>query len=98
MRVESGAIVERSIIDKQVTVGWGARVGAGDDFTPNLERPDLIWSGVNVIGKRAQIPPRFEILRNTVIGPLVAEELRNKASLPVGSTVRSPRVNDPLSI
>lgn len=98
VRVESGAIVERSIVDKQVNIGWGARVGTGDDFTPNLERPDLIWSGVNIIGKRAQVPPRFEILRNTVIGPLVAEELRNKASLPVGSTVRSPRVNDPLSI
>ena len=98
VRVESGAIVDRSVIDKQVTVGWGAHVGIGDDLSPNQDRPDLLWSGINVIGKRVQVPPRFQIARNTVIGPLVSDEIRQLARLPVGGTVRSPRAREPLSI
>jgi glucose-1-phosphate adenylyltransferase len=96
VRVESGAVVERSILDKEVIVGWGARIGAGSELNPNVERPELLWSGVNVVGKRAHIPHRFEIMRNTVIGPLVHEELMDSMSLPVGATVRSSRTGDPL--
>ena len=98
VRIESGAFVERSILDKQVVVGWGAHIGIGDDLSANVERPDLLWSGVNVIGKGAHLPARFEILRNTVVGPLVAEELQNLTHLPVGATVRSPRTRDPLEV
>lgn len=98
VRVESGAVVERSILDEEVVIGRGAHIGTGDDLSANVERPDLLWSGINVIGKRTQIPSRFEIRRNTVVGALMSEEIQHLTSLPVGATVRSPRTREPFTV
>ncbi len=70
-RIEAGAIVERSIVDKDCVIGKNAYVGYGDDFTPNLERPDIVNTGVTIVGKHAEIPPYVRIGRNCVIGPNV---------------------------
>ena len=97
-RIGEGAVVERAIIDKEVEVGDGARIGVGSVEGPNEARPDLLWSGLNVVGKRARIPPRFTLRRNTVVGPLVGPELLESSVLPSGATVRSERPRSPLTI
>jgi glucose-1-phosphate adenylyltransferase len=86
--VRAGAIVDRSILDKEVTVGEGAVVGIGDDDTPNRERPDIVNTGISVIGKRAILPPGMTIGRNVVIGPGVGSELAGIRDLESGSTVQ----------
>ena len=96
--VGQGAVVDRAIVDKEVVIGPDARVGVGAVEGPNEGRPDLLWSGLNVIGKSARIPSSFVLLRNTVIGPLVGPELQELSSLPAGATVRSQQTRSPLTI
>ena len=89
-RIEAGAIVERSIVDKNVTVGKNAYIGYGDDFTPNLERPDIVNGGVTIIGKRADIPPYVRIGRNCVIGPNVMADANGADGyIASGTTIRA---------
>ena len=44
--IRSGAVVDRSILDKEVVVGPGAIVGDGPDFdTPNRQEPGRLNTG-----------------------------------------------------
>jgi glucose-1-phosphate adenylyltransferase len=84
--VGPGAAVDRAIVDKNVVIGEEARVGAGDDNTPNRELPNLLNTGLTLVGKGAEIPGGAIIGRNCVIRPFVkARRLAGKA-LPSGST------------
>jgi glucose-1-phosphate adenylyltransferase len=67
--IRSGAVVDRSILDKEVVVGQGAMVGHGDDFdTPNRHEPGRLNTGISVVGKRSVIPRATRIGRNVRIG------------------------------
>jgi glucose-1-phosphate adenylyltransferase len=90
-RIEAGAIVEYSIIDKEVVVGRRAHIGFGEDFTPNRDRPDIVNTGISIIGKRAAIPPELRIGRNVVIGPNVTALELQGDQIPSGSTIRAQR-------
>ncbi|MGH2588599.1 MAG: glucose-1-phosphate adenylyltransferase family protein, partial [Dehalococcoidia bacterium] len=69
--IARGAVVERAILDKEVYVGENAVVGPSGDFTPNDERPELLNSGISIVGKRARLPAGIQIGRNCVIGPAI---------------------------
>jgi glucose-1-phosphate adenylyltransferase len=97
-RVEAGAVIERSIVDKEVLVGANARVGAGDDMTPNQERPDIVHSGISVIGKRAVVTRSLTIGRNCVIGPGVTAYGTADGSIPSGATLRGERRATPFTV
>jgi glucose-1-phosphate adenylyltransferase len=56
--------INRSILDKKVIVGRSAIVGYGNDFRPNVEKPDLLVSGITVVEKRTIIPGSTFIGRN----------------------------------
>ena len=58
------AIVDKTIIDKEVQVKANCEIGTGDDYTPNQEKPDLLYNGLNLIAKRATIPAGTTIKRN----------------------------------
>lgn len=64
VQVKSGAVVENCIIDKHTVIGENAKVGVGNDFTPNKERPELLETGITVLGKHLQVPNNMEIGRN----------------------------------
>ena len=66
--VGKGAIVDRSIIDKQVWISPGCYIGYGDDFAPNKEEPDNLNAGITIVGKGARIPGDMKIGRNCKIG------------------------------
>lgn len=65
--VGKGAVIDRSIIDKQVWVSSGSCIGYGDDFTVNKEESDHLNTGITIVGKGARIPGRVRIGRNCKI-------------------------------
>jgi glucose-1-phosphate adenylyltransferase len=67
--VEQDAVVDRCILDKETMVGAGARVGDGEDNTPNQAAPERLNTGLTVAGRRARIPAGAVIGRNVVIMP-----------------------------
>ena len=85
--IRSGAVVDHAIIDKEVQVGSGATVGVGDNSVVNRARPDIVKSGISIVGKRAMIPPGMTVGRNVIIGPGVEEELAGLAAVESGETV-----------
>src|SRR5258705_4908225 len=58
------AILDRVILDKRVHVGPRARVGFGEDRTPNRSCPEHLSSGITIVGKKARIPEGVTAGRN----------------------------------
>lgn len=87
--IGAGAVLDRVIVDKQVVVGPGTRLGDGDDMHPNSAEPDRINTGITVVGKGARIPPAIVLGRNIVVRPKTIEgafaEFQNR--VPSGATV-----------
>jgi glucose-1-phosphate adenylyltransferase len=91
-RIERGAILERVILDKEVRVGEGCILGAGDDYRPNEDRPDILDSGISIIGKRAILPRGLTVGRNCIIAPGVLPEDFDSLTVPSGRSVRRHRI------
>jgi len=86
--IRAGAVVDRSILDKEVTVGQGAIVGEGTDLTvPNRLEPNRLYTGITVVGKRAVIPRGVRIGRNVKIGGEVRAVDFTRRVVPSGGTV-----------
>jgi glucose-1-phosphate adenylyltransferase len=86
--VEAGAVVDRCIIDKRVHIGAGARVGDGDDNTPNAAMPEQINTGLTVVGKSSAIPANIGIGRNVVVHAFTgAQAFGKRKSIASGSDV-----------
>src|SRR5438093_1631117 len=67
--IRSGAVVDRASLDKEVTIGPGAIIGEGTDYTtPNRNEPSRLFTGITVVGKRSVIPRGVRIGRNVKIG------------------------------
>jgi glucose-1-phosphate adenylyltransferase len=84
------ARVERSILDKNVRVGRGARIGAGESSAANRACPEHLSSGLNVIGKHARIPEGAIVARNVRVGSDVTESLFTTREIGSGSVVQVP--------
>ncbi len=78
--VRSGARLEQTITDVQAEIGPGARVGVGDGAAPpNTRYPELLSSGITLIGRNTVLPKGIEIGRNCIIAPnLPAERFPRK--------------------
>ncbi len=86
--VGRGAVLDRAIVDKDVRVGAGARVGFGDDRTPNRDCPEHLWSGLTLVGRGAWLPEDTTVGRNCRIAAGArAEDF--PGNLPSGSVVES---------
>lgn len=85
--IEEGAEVDRAILDKRVHVGAGARLGAGEDNTPNQKWPDRLNTGLTIVGKAAAIPAHTVIGRNVVIYPHVTAKGFAGAEIASGETI-----------
>lgn len=90
-RVERGAVIDRCILDKGVQVGEGCHLGAGEDYSRNALRPDVLWSGISLIGKRSRLPAGLSIGRNCIVGANVIESDFSSNWMPSGETILSPR-------
>jgi glucose-1-phosphate adenylyltransferase len=77
--------LQKCIIDKKVVIGRDSYVGYGDDLTPNMEKPDLLTTGITVIEKRTMIPESTQIGRNCRI--FKSHDFKEKV-IKSGSTLR----------
>ncbi len=88
--IEAGAVVDRCVLDKFVLVQQGARVGHGDDNTPNSAIPDVLNSGLTLVGKRSVVPENMVLGRNVVVhSDIGSEAFGRKKSIPSGSDIGS---------
>ncbi|MCK8825431.1 glucose-1-phosphate adenylyltransferase [Fuchsiella alkaliacetigena] len=86
--IKENSIIDKCIVDKEVTVGANVHLGFGDDLTVNLEKPKLLSSGLNIIGKGASIPSNTRIGRNCRIFPGVNRSDFKERIVLSGSTVK----------
>ncbi len=82
-----GAFIDTAILDADVVVGPGAIVGYGDDRTPNHMQPDLLNTGITVVGERARLPGGARLGRNVLVHPDRAEGDFPELVVPSGETV-----------
>ena len=59
-----GAYIERAIIDKRCKIMENVTIGNGNDLTPNIENPKVLYSGINVVATGVTIPKNTVIKRN----------------------------------
>jgi len=85
--IQTGALIDCCVLDKEVDVGKGAHVGVGDDGTPNQLEPANIKAGITIVGKRAHIPAGAIIGRNCRIDPDVMPDDFEHLELPSGAAV-----------
>jgi glucose-1-phosphate adenylyltransferase len=87
--IRKNTVVEKAIIDKEVEIGENCKIGYGDDYTPNKDKPDLLDNGLNIIAKRAKIPEGTTIERNCRIFSYAAPADFGSKDIKSGSTITS---------
>jgi glucose-1-phosphate adenylyltransferase len=91
-RIGAGAVVDCCVLDKEIRIDPGARMGGGDDHTPNQLEPGNLDTGITIAGKRAWVPAGAVIGRNCRIDPSITLDDYDRLEVPSGSTV-SKRVS-----
>ena len=78
--IRAGAVVDRAIIDKNVTIYPNAVVGNGDDMdVVNRQEPTRLTTGITLVGKRAVVPRGTRIGRNCKVAESVrATDFRSR--------------------
>jgi glucose-1-phosphate adenylyltransferase len=93
--VRAGAVVDRAILDKEVSIGPNAIVGMGTDFTvPNRQEPSRLNTGITLVGKRSVIPAGARLGRNVKVAEGVRPADFTSKSVRSGGSVE-PRRSSP---
>jgi glucose-1-phosphate adenylyltransferase len=87
-RIWQNAVIDHAIIDKGVTIGADCRIGFGDDSRPNRLNPDVLRSGLTIIGKQAAIPTGYRIGRNCIIYANIGEKELPPSEVKSGETIK----------
>ncbi len=85
--IEPGAVVDRCIVDKRVIIGRDAQVGSGDDNRANAELPDVLNTGLTLIGKSACVPAGAVLGRNVVVHAGSTEKAFRRKSVASGASI-----------
>jgi len=94
--IRAGAVVDRSIIDKEVSIGPNAVVGTGTDYTtPNRQEPTRLNTGITVVGKQATLPAGARIGRNVRIAEGVRPSDFTSRTVRSGGSVERRTVKAP---
>ena len=68
--IGADSVVDLAILDKGVSVGQKAIIGHGQDKeTANKEFPSHLYTGITLVGTRAEIPDQVTVGRNCIIQP-----------------------------
>jgi len=102
--IRAGAVIDRSILDKEVVVGQGAIVGEGPyDGPPNRQEPTRLNTGITVVGKQSVIPRGARIGRNVRVdggvrsADYASRVVRSGSSVVAGTRPDRPAVGEPLA-
>ncbi|MFH1679372.1 MAG: glucose-1-phosphate adenylyltransferase family protein, partial [Candidatus Eisenbacteria bacterium] len=87
VRVGPGALLDKVIADEKAVIAGNARIGHGDARTPNRSFPDLLSSGITLVGKKAHVPEGIRIGRNCVVGPRFSPEHFHRPSYESGELI-----------
>jgi len=68
-RVEAGSRLNKVISDADVVIGPECRIGFGDPSVPNEDYPQLLQSGITLIGRGATMPSDRQIGCNCIVQP-----------------------------
>jgi glucose-1-phosphate adenylyltransferase len=86
--VGSDSVIDNSILDKEVVVEAGCSIGFGDDFRVNQKEPNVLNTGITVVGKGAKIPSGVKIGRNCAIFSKAVKSDFHKHVIQSGETVK----------
>ncbi|MBW7882707.1 MAG: glucose-1-phosphate adenylyltransferase subunit GlgD [Caldilineaceae bacterium] len=86
--IKAGAVVDRAVIDDAVVIGANARVGDGDDSTPNQAIPEVFNTGITLIGEHSVVPEGLVLGRNVIVHPWSEEKAFGKRKrIPSGADI-----------
>jgi glucose-1-phosphate adenylyltransferase len=85
--IDSGASLKSAIVDKRVRVGRNTIVGYGNPTCPNSFFPDVVSSGITVIGTQTRLPDNIRIGRNCLIGNDLAPEAIPSRDIVCGESI-----------
>lgn len=85
--IEEGVQLDRCIVDDDVVLERNAIVGQGADDTPNHELPDILNTGLTLIGREARIPADSQIGRNVHIHSFAQPADFPEGAVPNGSVI-----------
>lgn len=85
--VESGARVKKTITDNGVRIGEKARIGEKGKVLPNQASPQILSSGLTVIGRNTHLPAGIRIGGNCILYPFLEENSFNSMKISSGATV-----------
>ncbi|MFQ5674454.1 MAG: glucose-1-phosphate adenylyltransferase family protein [bacterium] len=71
--VAEGCTLEQTITDANVKVGHDCSIGQGNNLLPNTQYPDLLNSGITLIGKGVHLPAGLRVGKNCIISPEIQE-------------------------
>lgn len=83
--VEAGAMIDRSILDKEVVIQQNAYIGYGVDYSPNALND--LTSGITLVGKEAIVPPGVKVGRNCIVASEAQAADFPGTLVPSGTTV-----------
>ncbi len=86
--VEQGASLNRVITDVEVTIGANAVVGTGEETGVNKEYPNLLKSGITLIGRNTRLPGGMRVGRNCIIYPNKKEAEFTSLTIANGRTIK----------
>lgn len=71
--VAANSHLQKVIADSDVTIGPECRIGFGDPATPNEDYPQLLQSGITLIGRGVTMPSERQIGCNCIVQPNLRE-------------------------
>jgi glucose-1-phosphate adenylyltransferase len=86
--VKTGSIVNKTITDQEVQIGAECQIGVGDNLIPNHKFPDILKSGINLIGHNTEIPPGTQLGRGCIIYPSLRQKDFRKREYESGIIIR----------
>ena len=85
------SVIDNCTLDKEVMVESQCHVGTGDDYHINKSNPNVLTTGLTIVGKGAVIPSGVRIGRNCIIYDNVAEGDFPDSNIASGETIKPKR-------
>ncbi len=91
--IEEGAQVDHCVVDEHTVIEANGLIGHGRDECPNYELPEVLNTGLTLIGQSAHLPAGVQIGRNVQIHSYaVRSDFPEDLCVPCGGVVgRNPR-------